>query len=162
MKTLVALLVALSLFLIIGCTQPVVQEVPAPGFEDVPEMIVVQDDGPTEATAEEEPEEVTPEPPRPVPRPVVREFVIEGDDRGLYPNSIEVNEGETVLITFKVRGEGTYFGGLDFRSDLWGDTGKVPPGEETEVTFLAKESMPFESYWPASNTLKATGEIIVK
>ena len=91
----------------------------------------------------------------------IKEFIIEGDDSGLYPSSIEVNKGDTVKITFEVRSQGTYFGGLDFRSDVWGDTGKVSKGESTTVEFVAEETFQFKSYWPASNRLKATGTVTV-
>ena len=91
----------------------------------------------------------------------IKEFTIEADDSGLYPSSIEVNKGDTVKITFEVRSQGTYFGGLDFRSDVWGDTGKVSKGESTIVEFIAEETFQFKSYWPASNRLKATGTVTV-
>ena len=91
----------------------------------------------------------------------IKEFTIEGDDSALYPPSIEVNKGDTVKITFFVRSQGTYFGGLDFRSDVWGDTGKVSKGESTLVEFVATETFQYKSYWPASNKLKATGTINV-
>ena len=66
-----------------------------------------------------------------------------------------------VKITFKVRNEKVYYGGLDFRSDIWGDTGKVLPGQETTVGFTAQDSFTYTSYWPATNKLKATGTINV-
>jgi len=91
----------------------------------------------------------------------IMEFTIEADDSGLYPPAIEVNKGDTVKITFEVRSQGTYFGGLDFRSDAWGDTGKVSKGESTTVEFIAEETFQFKSYWPASNKLKATGTVTV-
>lgn len=96
-----------------------------------------------------------------LPETQVKSFTIEGDDNGLYPDSIEVNIGDKVKITFVVREQGTYFGGLDFRSDVWGDTGKVAKGDSTTVEFIALESFEFKSYWPASNKLKATGQIVV-
>jgi len=101
-------------------------------------------------------EEILPE-----PLPSINEFTIEADDSGLYPSSIEINKGDRVKITFVVRSQGTYSGGLDFRSDIWGDTGKVKPGESTTVEFTADETFQFKSYWPASNKLKATGTVEV-
>lgn len=91
----------------------------------------------------------------------IKEFTIEADDSGLYPASIDVDKGDTVKITFKVRSQGTYFGGLDFRSTVWGDTGKVSKGQSTLVEFVAEETFQFKSYWPASNKLKATGTVTV-
>ncbi len=96
------------------------------------------------------------------PPPSTKEFTIEADDAGLYPSSVEVNKGDTVKITFKVRSKGTYYGGLDFRSSVWGDTGKVPPGGTKTLEFTATQSFQYKSYWPASNVLKATGTVTVK
>ena len=93
--------------------------------------------------------------------PEEKEFVIEGDDRGLYPDTITVKKGDDVKIIFKVRSKGIYFGGLDFRSDVWGTTEKIKPGENATVEFTAEESFEFKSYWPASNVLKATGQVKV-
>lgn len=101
-------------------------------------------------------EEIPPE-----PLISIKEFTIEADDSGLYPSAIEVNKGDTVKITFEVRSQGTYFGGLDFRSGVWGNTGKVSKGESTTVEFIAEETFQFKSYWPASSKLKATGTVTV-
>ena len=97
------------------------------------------------------------------PAPVigVKEFTIEGDDGKLYPSSIEVSKGDLVRITFKVREEQVYFGGLDFRSDYWDNTGKVPKGGTATVEFTADKTFQFKSYWPVSNKLRATGTVIV-
>ena len=57
----------------------------------------------------------------------VKEFTVEADDLGLYPETLTLNKGDQVKITFKVRQDKVYYGGLDFRSDVWSDTGKVLP-----------------------------------
>mgnify|MGYP001604470042 CR=1 FL=1 len=93
--------------------------------------------------------------------PILKEFIVEADDVGLYPDTLTVNKGDNVKITFKVRAEKVYYGGLDFRSDVWGDTGKVLPGDTTTVEFTAEETFEYKSYWPASNRLKAIGKIEV-
>jgi len=90
----------------------------------------------------------------------VKEFTIEGDDLGLYPETITVNKNDKVKITFKVRNENVYYGGLDFRSEFF-DTGKVLPGSIKTVEFTAQETFSYKSYWPSSNKLKATGTINV-
>lgn len=91
-----------------------------------------------------------------------KEFTIEADDGGFYPSgTVTVNKGDNVKITFKVRTSGTYFGGLDFRSSVWGDTGTVKPGESTIVEFTADKTFTFTSYWPVSNVKKAAGQVIV-
>ena len=96
------------------------------------------------------------------PAPKVKEFVIEGDDDALYPDTITVKKGDAVKITFLVRTKEVYFGGLDFRSDVWGTTNKIKKGGNATVEFTADKSFEFKSYWPASNKLKATGQIIVE
>lgn len=166
---LVIVFAVIGLFLIVGCAapqeavmeekpaEPVVQEAPVP--EVVPEQKVeektVVEEAPV-AEAESAKQEVMEE------KPAVKEFVIEGDDKGLYPNAVTVKNGDAVKLTFKVRKEGTYFGGLDFRSTVWGDTAKVKPGESKTVEFTATETFEFKSYWPASNKLKATGKVMVE
>jgi len=90
----------------------------------------------------------------------VKEFTIEGDDVGLYPDTITVNNGDQVKITFKVRQDKVYYGGLDFRSDYF-NTGKVLPNGIKVVEFTADQTFEFKSYWPSSNRLKATGTVNV-
>ncbi len=90
----------------------------------------------------------------------VEAFNIEADDLGLYPGEIIVNHGNKVKITFKVRTDKVYYGGLDFRSDVF-NTGKVLPGETKTVEFTADKSFEYKSYWPASERLKATGKVNV-
>ncbi len=93
--------------------------------------------------------------------PEVKEFTVEADDLVLYPNTLTVNRGDKVKITFKVRTEKIYYNGLDFRSEVFGDTGKVLPGGTKTVEFIAEKSFTYTSYWPASSREKATGKINV-
>ena len=90
----------------------------------------------------------------------VKEFTIEADDIGLYPETITVNKNDKVKITFKVRQDKVYYGGLDFKSDYF-NTGKVLPGSMEVVEFTAQETFNYKSYWPSSSRLKATGTINV-
>lgn len=94
--------------------------------------------------------------------PAKETFVIEGDDSGLYPAEIKIKKGSPAEITFKVRSQGTYFGGLDFRGDPYFNTGLIAPDGQKTVTFTADQTFEYRSYWPASNVLKATGRIIVQ
>ncbi|MEK6932845.1 MAG: hypothetical protein AABW56_03575 [Nanoarchaeota archaeon] len=89
-----------------------------------------------------------------------KEFTVEGDDYGLYPETLSVNKGDNVMIIFKVRQDKVYYGGLDFRSDYF-NTGKILPGGTITVEFTADQTFEYKSYWPASNALKATGTINV-
>ena len=146
MKKIILISFLLIAVFIGGCftstEEPIQQEQPVinqPGESNVEEMIV-----------EEEPIQET-----------IKEFIVEGDDIGLYPGTLTVNKDDKVKITFKVRNEKVYYGGLDFRSSVWGDTGKILPGNEKTVEFTAENSFTYTAYWPATNKLKATGTINV-
>lgn len=106
----------------------------------------------------------TPEPqptPTPPPQPPsTQEFFIEADDQAFYQNgkdinSLSVQAGVTVKITFKVRSENVYFGGLDFRGCAT-QSPSVPPGGTTTVQFTPGQSCSITSYWPASGIQKDT------
>lgn len=155
------ILAIVSLFLLVSCAAP-------KESEEIPVEPVIQEESVEEkeiVTINETPEKVeVVEPPKPevVEKPAVKEFVVEGDDKGLYPDKMVVKKGDQVKITFKARSQGTYHGGLDFRSPAWGDTGKVLAGESTIVEFTAEETVDFKSYWPSTGVLKATGEVVVE
>lgn len=93
--------------------------------------------------------------------PTFKEFLILADDNTLNPTEVRVNKGDIVRLIFQVNERNTYFGGLDFRSDVFGDTGQVKPGDQKTVEFRAEDSFTYSSYWPASNRLKATGKVTV-
>ncbi len=87
---------------------------------------------------------------------------IEADDRGFYPrDGVSVPRGARVAITFAVRTENVYFGGLDFRSQKF-KTESVKPGGSTQVEFTADEPFTITSYWPASGVRKADLRVDVK
>ena len=90
----------------------------------------------------------------------IQEFTIVGDDFGLYPDSIEVNKGDLVKITFTVGSE-TYWGSLDFRSDIWDATGEVSIGMSTTVEFIATKTFKYGSYRPDTYDVIARGTINV-
>ncbi|MEM5805531.1 MAG: DUF5667 domain-containing protein [Candidatus Aenigmatarchaeota archaeon] len=103
----------------------------------------------------------TPTQPSKVPKLVT----IEADDYGFYINNQKINNllvkpGEEVIIIFKVRETGVYYGGLDFRSDYF-KTESVKPGDETKVSFNSANSFTITSYWPASNVMKANLNVVV-
>ncbi len=92
--------------------------------------------------------------------PSVKEFTIEGDDNRNNPDTITVNKGDKVRITFKTLEENVYYGGLDWRSSYF-NTGKIKPGDSKGVEFTADKTFTYTSYWPSSNVRKADGRIIV-
>lgn len=104
-----------------------------------------------------------PEPAAAPPPPAApqEEFTIEADDNGFYPEDISVGPNQQVRITFKVREQNVYFGGLDIRSAVF-NTGAIKPGESKTVEFTSTQSFGFTSYWPSSNVEKADGRVIVR
>ncbi len=99
------------------------------------------------------------------PLPTVKEFTIEADDRGFYLDnkdisSVSASKGELVKIMFKVKMEGTYYGGLDFRG-CGQDTPDTRPGVSTEMQFTADSTCTIVSYWPASNVVKDNMQVVV-
>lgn len=104
------------------------------------------------------PQEQQPEAPK---EPGIVSFTVVADDNGLYPQTVTVPKDAIVNITFKVRTQNVYYGGLDFRSTKF-NTGTVKPGGETTVQFTADESFTYTSYWPVSNRKKADGTINVQ
>ena len=96
-----------------------------------------------------------------------QEFYIESNDTGFYDGSgekitsITVNSGEPAKITFFIRRQGTYYGGMTIRGPDF-DSGKLDKEEEYLVEFTAQEDFEIKSYWPLTNNLKATLEVIVE
>lgn len=99
------------------------------------------------------PEPAAPEPePDPGPQPDV--FRVVADEFAVDPPRIRVRAGATVTITFAVRTERVYFGGIDFRSDVV-DTDTILAGTERTITFTAPgRSFTFLAYWPATGVPK--------
>ena len=97
-----------------------------------------------------------------LPIPVFHEFNLEADDFGFYPeNIIAVPKGSKVKLNFIVRTSSVYYGGLDFRSSKF-KTDPVKPGSRISVEFIADQDFDFQSYWPLSGVLKATGKLVLQ
>ncbi|MDO8560713.1 MAG: DUF5667 domain-containing protein [bacterium] len=89
-------------------------------------------------------------------------YKLEADDSGFYPSGvITVKNGTKVSLTFIVRNENVYYGGLSFRSPKFKIEALKPGGIQT-VEFVADESFGFSSYWPLTDVLKASGKIVVQ
>lgn len=80
-------------------------------------------------------------------------FTVTGNDSTGSPTTITINKGDAVQITFQVQANGTYHGGLDFRSPVV-STGPISPGGSKTVTFTATNSFVFTPYWPSTNIQK--------
>ena len=101
----------------------------------------------------------------PEPKIQTKEFAIETDDYGFYINgdgvpSISVNSGDETKITFNVKTQNVYYGGLDFRG-CGQNAGKINPGSSTIVEFTASENCMITSYWPLSGVVKTNLKILV-
>lgn len=103
--------------------------------------------------------------PTPIPQttiPIPKSFTLEADDAGFYPSStLTVVKGTPVTITFNVRTDTVYYGGLDFRSDHF-PTAAALPGQSATVQFTADKSFVITSYWPSSGVRKADLFVEVK
>ncbi len=116
-------------------------------------------------TIEQPKQETTQQPQTPVAevKPETKEFTVEADDNAFYPSSIELQKGDKVKLTLKVRSEGVYFGGLLFTSDeVSYNSGDIKPGSETVYEFTADKSFTISSWWPSSRRFKADFKVNVK
>lgn len=87
------------------------------------------------------------------PTPAPKSFSVNGNDESADLTSITVAKGTPVTITFGADAQGTYHGGLDFRSSVV-NTGPIAPGSTKTVTFTAESSFNFTPYWPSTNIAK--------
>lgn len=95
----------------------------------------------------------TPTPtPSPTPPPV-ENYSVTADDFSVSPGVVSVKAGSKVNLTFNVKSQNVYYGGLEFRSSVI-STGPIAPGGSKTVTFTADKSFTFAPYWPASNVDK--------
>jgi hypothetical protein len=165
MKKLFALFV---LILLIACAEEAPpQPKPQPVIPEI-EIITPQKELPEKPEYEPPPTEPVEEQIAPAVQPPplgpLREFTIEANDYGFYPSGdITVNKGEQVKITFKVRTDGVYYGGLQMKSDMENifDTGTLKPGEIKTVEFVAERSFTYSSWWPAQARKKKTATVTV-
>lgn len=139
---------------------------------DPPEE-TAQDEIPVNADPEPEPEILSQdeeqENDNPIEQPQLpepAEFYFLSDDSGFYlENGTEITEinvakGQNVKITFFIKKQGTYYGGMTIRGSEF-DSGKLEKEETYEIEFTAEESFEIKSYWPQTNKLKATLDVTV-
>lgn len=82
-----------------------------------------------------------------------KSFTVNGNDTSADLTSITVAKGTPVIITFGADAQGTYHGGLDFRSSVV-STGPIASGSTKTVAFTAEQSFSFQPYWPTTNIAK--------
>jgi hypothetical protein len=81
--------------------------------------------------------------------------MVQANDTSATPDTITATKGQAVNITFAVSSNGTYHGGLDFKStDPALDSGAIPTGISKRVSFIADKSFKFTPYWYQSNVQK--------
>jgi|GEM_PF-4565476 len=117
---------------------------------------------PPAASREPEADIIKPAVPEAIQVSAVKVFTIEGDDNVIFPAEIKARRGDAVRITFKTRTTNVYFNGLDFRGGKYFNTGTILPGGMKTIEFTADQSFEFQSYWPASGVLKATGKVVIE
>ena len=70
------------------------------------------------------------------------------NDSSASQTTIGVSKGAAVTMTFKVSSEGTYHGGLQFKSTNPNlSTGVIKPGGSATLKFTADHSFDFKPYW---------------
>jgi|GEM_PF-1643534 len=80
---------------------------------------------------------------------------VNANDDSASPETISATNGQTVNITFAVQEQGTYHGGLQFKSsDPAIDSGPIAMGSSKVVTFTASKSFKFTPFWYSSNVQK--------
>lgn len=92
----------------------------------------------------------------------IKEFSIIADEKHYDPETIIVNKGDPVKITFNFNDEDIYFGGLDIKSDYFTVKYRKSDSERSKtVEFTAENSFSYTGYWPGTSKRKATGYVSV-
>jgi len=134
MKPYYTLLTIVALLALVGCAttpktpEPTTAPVPAPGFEDVEEMVVEEAGG-----GEEQVEEIVIE-----PRESIRDINIIAKRWNFEPNRITVKKGERIVLHVKSMDVTHGFSIPDF-----GINEQLKPGEITNIEFVADKKGSF-------------------
>ena len=81
------------------------------------------------------------------------DFTINANDESADVEKVNVKKGDTIHITFNVNEDGTYHGGLEFKSDVVSSQ-PIKPGASDTVSFTADKSFNFTPFWYQSNVQK--------
>jgi hypothetical protein len=87
------------------------------------------------------------------PAPQTVNISTSANEESASPSSFLVPKGAKVNLTFNVKTEGVYYGGIDFRS-LVVNSGTILAGQFKTVTFTANSSFTFNGFWPSSGVQK--------
>ena len=86
----------------------------------------------------------------------LKEFTVEADDKGFYPNTLKAKINDSVKINFKFRDDSIYFAGLDVRGPFPTIQYKLHGQQPVTAEFTMKGETKIDSYWPSSGVHKAT------
>lgn len=90
------------------------------------------------------------------PQSDIREYTVEADDNGFYPDTIKAKIGDKVKINFKFRDDSIYFAGLDVKGPFEDIKYKLKGEQPVTREFTMKDEIRITSWWPASGVKKAT------
>ena len=86
----------------------------------------------------------------------VKEFTVESDDNGFYPNRLKAKVGEKIRINFKFRDSSIYFAGIDIKGPFEDINYKLKGQQPVTREFTMLEETRITSFWPSSGVKKAT------
>ncbi len=102
-------------------------------------------------------------PPQAPPAQIMKSVIeLDADDDGFYLDGeqigvVTVKKNQLLELTFNVRENEVYYGGLDFRG--CGQDAEAKPGKSVTLTFTPVANCIIKSYWPASGVLKDSIEL---
>jgi len=109
----------------------------------------------TSAPKENSTDQATTQTSTPTEQAGTKTVAITADDTSATPDTVNVNQGDKVVITFNVKSQGVYHGGLEFKSaDPVIESDPIQPGSSGNVTFTATKSFKFTPYWYQSGVKK--------
>jgi len=85
----------------------------------------------------------------------LKEFTVEADDNGFYPDNIKAKIGDKVKLSFKFRDDSIYFAGLDIKGPFPDIKYRLKGEQPLTAEFTMKDETKITSYWPASGVKKA-------
>lgn len=163
-KKILFTIFVLGLIFVVGCGQSTTSSgspslgVPAPGSEDIPEMVVVEEGQKTEEPLKAE--EVTPSREDTQQAGEVKEITMTAQRFSFNPGTITVNKGDTVKIS--IRSTDVTHG---FTISEFGINVQLTPGKTEIIEFIADKTGTFRFYCSVpcgTGHGRMNGKLIVK
>ena len=85
-----------------------------------------------------------------------KEFEVEADDNGFYPNKLQAKIGDKIKINFKFRDDSIYYAGLDVKGPFPTIQYKLSGQQPVATEFTTNGDARIDSYWPSTGVHKAT------